>query len=81
MTDRLTLARALEEGSASRDAAEQIATEFYDNVAKWCTIRERGSFSIERAARSDCELSVRYVRGGKWQWLVNKDGLATRRAP
>jgi Fe2+ transport system protein B len=37
MTDRLTLARALEEGGASRDAAEHIATEIYaaiaDNVA------------------------------------------------
>lgn len=32
MTDRLTLARALEEGGASRDAAEHIATEIYDAI-------------------------------------------------
>ena len=37
MTDRLTLARALEEGGIARDAAEHIATEIldaiHDNVA------------------------------------------------
>lgn len=32
MTDRLTLAHALEEGGASRDAAEHIATEIYDAI-------------------------------------------------
>ena len=44
MTDRLTLARALEEGGASRDAAEHIATEIYaaisDNVATKTDLRE-----------------------------------------
>jgi hypothetical protein len=34
MTDRLTLARALEEGGTSRDAAEHIATEIYDAIHK-----------------------------------------------
>jgi hypothetical protein len=44
MTDRLTLARALEEGGASRDAAEHIATEIYDaihdNVATKTDLRD-----------------------------------------
>ena len=32
MADRLTLARALEEGGIGRDAAEHIATEIFDAV-------------------------------------------------
>jgi len=32
MTDRLTLARALEEGGIARDAAEHIATEILDTI-------------------------------------------------
>jgi hypothetical protein len=32
MTDRLTLARALEGGGISRDAAERIATEIFDAI-------------------------------------------------
>ena len=32
MTDRLTLARALEEGGITRDAAEHIATEIFDAI-------------------------------------------------
>jgi hypothetical protein len=32
MTDRLTLARALEEGGIARDAAEHIATEIFDAI-------------------------------------------------
>ena len=32
MTDRLTLARALEKGGIARDAAEHIATEIFDAI-------------------------------------------------
>jgi len=32
MTDRLTLAHALEQGGIARDAAESIATEIYDAI-------------------------------------------------
>ncbi len=32
MTDRLTLARAFEEGGIKRDAAEHIATEIFDAI-------------------------------------------------
>jgi hypothetical protein len=32
MTDRLTLARALEEGGIAREAAEHIATEIFDAI-------------------------------------------------
>ncbi|HEY2538682.1 MAG TPA: hypothetical protein VGI28_04180 [Stellaceae bacterium] len=32
MTDRLTLARALEEGGIARNAAEHIATEIFDAI-------------------------------------------------
>jgi hypothetical protein len=32
MTDRLTLARAFEEGGIARDAAERIATEIFDAI-------------------------------------------------
>lgn len=32
MTDRLTLARALEEGGIARDAAEHIATGIFDAI-------------------------------------------------
>lgn len=44
MTDRLTLAHALEEGGLPRDAAEHVATEIYDaireNVATKADLRE-----------------------------------------
>ena len=44
MTDRLTLAHALENGGISRDAAEHIATEIFDaihdNVATKTDVRE-----------------------------------------
>jgi hypothetical protein len=50
MTDRLTLAHALEEGGMARAAAERIATEIYEaiynNVATKTDLRE-----LEQLAR------------------------------
>jgi hypothetical protein len=42
---------------------------------QWVCRRERGSSPIEHAALGDYELSVHYL-GGKWRWLVDKDGRA-----
>jgi hypothetical protein len=29
---------------------------------------------IERAVLGESELSVRYIGGGEWQWLIDRDG-------
>jgi hypothetical protein len=64
MTDRLTLARALEEGGIARDAAEHIATEIldaiHDNVA---TKADVTAVRSELAAvRSELKADIAAVR-------------------
>jgi hypothetical protein len=68
MTDRLTLAHALENGGISRDAAEHIATEIFDaihdNVATKADLREtetRLQASIN-AMRADLRGDINAVR-------------------
>ena len=55
MTDRLTLARALEEGGIARDAAEHIATEILEGVhhISGIMIAENSQTAIFDADRSD----------------------------
>lgn len=64
MTDRLTLARALEDGGIRRDAAEHIATEIldavHDNVA---TKADTAAVGSEVAAvRSELKTEMQAVR-------------------
>ena len=39
----------------------------------WFTQHEFGGFPFERAVIGSCDLSVLHV-GGKWQWLVQREG-------
>ena len=61
MADRLTLARALEQGGIGRDAAEHIATEIFDaiheNVATKTDLR-----AIETSLRTDLKASEAALR-------------------
>ena len=54
MTDRLTLARALEEGGITRVAAEQIATEIFDAIHdNTATKADLESVKVELSSRID----------------------------
>jgi hypothetical protein len=44
--------------------------------AQWFTTDDHGLVPIERAVLGESELSVRYIGGGEWQWLVDRDGRA-----
>ncbi len=76
MTDRLTLAHALENGGISRDAAEHIATEIFDaihdNVATKTDLREMETRLQENidAVRADLRIEIERVRSELIRWVV-----------
>ena len=64
MTDRLTLARALEEGGIPRDAAEHIATEIFDaihdNVATKADLQALKDELLLRLSNLEHRMTVRF---------------------
>jgi len=64
MTDRLTLARALEEGGIPRDAAEHIATEIFDaihdNVATKADLQALKDELLLRLSDLEHRMTVRF---------------------
>ena len=64
MTDRLTLARALEEGGIARDAAEHIATEILDAIHD--NVATKADVAVVRtevaAVRTELKAEIQAVR-------------------
>ena len=66
MTDRLTLARAFEEGGIKRDAAEHIATEIFDAIHE--NVATKADVATVRtdvaAVKSELKTDIAAVRAG-----------------
>ena len=68
MTDRLTLAHALEQGGIARDAAESIATEIFDaihdNVATKADLQQLEQRMLLRMTEIDAKIDRTVTRLG-----------------